>query len=92
MSEVSNELSKRLISIFEKDSKGQRPVHDKTELYKTDTNFKDIILFYEYFNGDTSRGLGASQQTGWTGVVAELINRVSTFEKKQVSKSEEVFI
>jgi hypothetical protein len=50
-------------------------------VYSHDEHFKDLILFYEYFHGDTARGVGASHQTGWTGVVAELINRISVNEK-----------
>ena len=46
-------------------------------IYQNDPHFRDLILFYEYFHGDTARGVGASHQTGWTGVVAELINRIS---------------
>jgi Glycosyl hydrolase family 63 C-terminal domain len=83
LSEVSDELSKRLISIFKKDKNGDRPVNDNMTLYRDDPHFKDLVLFYEYFHGDTSKGVGASHQTGWTGVVAELINRVSLFEKAQ---------
>jgi len=83
LSEVSNELSNRLISIFKKDKNGNRPVNDNLTLYRDDPHFKDLILFYEYFHGDTARGVGASHQTGWTGVVAELINRVSLFEKEK---------
>jgi hypothetical protein len=81
LNEVSDELAKRLVSIFQKDENGDRPVNDNLSLYRNDPHFKDLVLFYEYFHGDTSRGVGASHQTGWTGVVAELINRVSLFER-----------
>ncbi|HZE84630.1 MAG TPA: glucosidase, partial [Puia sp.] len=77
LSEIAVELGKRLISTFQKDPSGQRPVHGNDKLYRDDPYFKDLILFYEYFHGDNARGVGASHQTGWTGVVAELINRVS---------------
>ncbi|MEQ1677279.1 MAG: glucosidase [Chitinophagaceae bacterium] len=90
MSEVSNELSKRLVSIFKKDEEGHRPVNDRSALYQNDPHFKDLILFYEYFHGDTARGVGASHQTGWTGVVAELINRISSSGKMTKSKKKEV--
>ncbi len=89
LSEVANELSKRLISIFEKDETGHRPVNDHHTIYRDDPHFKDLVLFYEYFHGDTARGVGASHQTGWTGVVAELINRVNTFEKENKKIKEE---
>jgi Glycosyl hydrolase family 63 C-terminal domain len=78
LSEVSNEISKRLVGIFEKDENGNRPANDNYAVYKGDEHFKELILFYEYFHGDTARGVGASHQTGWTGVVAELINGLSS--------------
>jgi Mannosylglycerate hydrolase MGH1-like glycoside hydrolase domain len=72
--EISHELAKRVISIFRKDENGERPVHkDHAEFYSRPEN-KDLILFYEYFHGDSSRGVGATHQTGWTALVAELIN------------------
>jgi hypothetical protein len=76
LKEVAEELSKRLISIFEKNDKGARKVNGTYEVYANDPNFKDLILFYEYFHGDNGRGIGASHQTGWTGVVADMIQRV----------------
>jgi len=64
-----------LISIFLPDPDGNRPVHSINPLYR-DPHFKDLVLFNEYFHGDTGHGIGASHQTGWTGLVAELIDRV----------------
>lgn len=89
---VSQEISKRLVSSFRQDETGHRPVNDYFTIYRDDPNFKDLVLFYEYFHGDTARGVGASHQTGWTGVVAELINRINHLkgEKKQSSKIETV--
>ena len=75
LGEVADELSRRLISVFEKDENGRRPCHGDEYRYANDPYFKDLVLFYEYFHGDTARGVGASHQTGWTGVVAELIAR-----------------
>ena len=75
--QVAEELSRRLICPFIADQTGHRPVNDYFTIYRDDPNFKDLILFFEYFHGDTARGVGASHQTGWTGVVAELINRIS---------------
>jgi hypothetical protein len=75
--EVSDAIAKRLISTFEKDENGKRPVNADETIYQENPYFKDLVLFYEYFHGDNGRGVGASHQTGWTGVVAELINRVS---------------
>jgi hypothetical protein len=83
LSEVATALSKRLISIFETDENGHRPVNDHLEIYKSDPHFKNLILFYEYFHGDTGRGVGASHQTGWTGLVAALINEVVAVDKTQ---------
>ncbi len=74
LDKVANSLSKRLIRIFTKDKNGRRPVHGDEDRYKNDPYFKDLILFYEYFHGDTCKGLGASHQTGWTSLVANLIH------------------
>ncbi len=82
LGQVSDEIAKRLISSFEKDENGQRPVNDHYSIYNEDLNFKELVLFYEYFHGDTARGVGASHQTGWTGVVAELINSMSAGQLK----------
>jgi hypothetical protein len=77
LSRVSIELAKRFISTFKKDDKGRRLVHGKASIYETDPNFRELLLFYEYFHGDNCRGVGASHQTGWTGIVTELINKVN---------------
>jgi hypothetical protein len=82
LSEASYSIAKRLISIFKKDENGERPVHNHDIHYQSDPHFKDLVLFYEYFHGDTSQGAGASHQTGWSGVVAELINYTAVFEIK----------
>ena len=71
--EVAREISNRLTRIFLRDKSGRRPVYGGTEKFQTDPHWKDYILFYEYFHGDNGAGLGASHQTGWTGVVAKLI-------------------
>ncbi len=76
LKQVAEELSKRLIGIFEKNEQGVRKVHGAYDIYAKDPHFKDLILFYEYFHGDNGRGVGASHQTGWTGVVADMIQRV----------------
>ncbi|MEZ4775794.1 MAG: glucosidase [Bacteroidia bacterium] len=73
--EVADAISKRLISIFLPDDEGNRPVNGGSPLFRDDPYFRDLILFYEYFHGDNSRGIGASHQTGWTGLVAEMISR-----------------
>lgn len=71
---VAQEISQRLAKIFMLDKEENRPVNGLTPLLYKEENFKDLILFYEYFHGDNGRGVGASHQTGWTGVIAELIN------------------
>lgn len=71
--EVSKEIATRLAKIFLRDEKGQRPVYGGSAKFQTDPNWKDNILFYEYFHGDNGAGLGASHQTGWTGLVAPLL-------------------
>ncbi|MBI4750280.1 MAG: glucosidase [Acidobacteria bacterium] len=75
--EVSVELSRRLTRIFLKDEKGRRPVYDMPEMekFQTDPHWQNLILFYEYFHGDSGRGIGASHQTGWTGLVAKLLTQ-----------------
>ncbi len=71
--EVAKEISDRLTRIFLRDEHGRRAVYGGTEKFQTDPHWRDHILFYEYFHGDNGAGLGASHQTGWTGVVAKLI-------------------
>jgi hypothetical protein len=74
--EAAGALSRRLSSLFLKDADGDRPVYQgKSSLFRTDPEFRDRILFYEFFNGDTGGGLGASHQTGWTGLVAKLLQQ-----------------
>ena len=74
LAEAARLLSQRLVSIFLPGESGKRPVYDGTTLFQTD-NFKDHVLFYEFFHGDTGKGLGASHQTGWTGLVAKLLQQ-----------------
>jgi hypothetical protein len=71
--EVAREIAERLTRIFLRDKAGRRPVYGGTEKFQTDPHWKDHLLFFEYFHGDNGAGLGASHQTGWTGVIAELI-------------------
>jgi len=68
--EVAKELARRLSSIFLRDANGRRPVYGGTKKFQDDPHWKDYILFYEYFHGDNGAGLGASHQTGWTGIIA----------------------
>jgi hypothetical protein len=73
LNEVADELSKRLSKLFLKDENGNRPVLGNYPQLQHDPHFKDYVLFYEYFHGDTGRGVGASHQTGWTGLIAKLL-------------------
>jgi hypothetical protein len=75
LAEVAIELSQRLIRTFLKDSSGKRPVYGGTDKFQTDPHWQDLLLFYEYFHGDNGAGIGASHQTGWTGLVAQLIQQ-----------------
>jgi Mannosylglycerate hydrolase MGH1-like glycoside hydrolase domain len=71
---VAEDLANRLIRIFTRDASGRRPVHGTRKKFQDDPHWRDLVLFYEYFHGDTGEGLGASHQTGWTGLVASLID------------------
>jgi hypothetical protein len=71
--DVSNELARRLISLFVPGPDGHRPVAGDVALYQDDPAWRDLLWFHEYFHGDTGAGLGASHQTGWTGLVLDLI-------------------
>ena len=73
--EVAAELSRRLTRTFLQDADGKRPVHGGNTRYQTDPHWKDLVLFYEYFHGDNGAGIGASHQTGWTGLVSKLLQQ-----------------
>jgi hypothetical protein len=75
LAEVAAELSRRLSRLFLRDEHGCRPVYGGSEKFQTDPHFRDHVLFYEYFNGDNGAGLGASHQTGWTALVAKLLQQ-----------------
>jgi hypothetical protein len=76
---VTTDLTGRLISLFTRDTNGRRPVHGNRAKFQEDPHWRDLILFYEYFDGDTGAGLGASHQTGWTGIVAKLIHQYAEY-------------
>lgn len=86
LKDVANELSKRLLKIFAKDKNGNRAVFGDNQKFQNDPNFKDYILFYEYFHGDNGKGLGASHQTGWTGLIADLIFELNQDNELTTSK------
>ncbi|MFL5274107.1 MAG: MGH1-like glycoside hydrolase domain-containing protein [Anaeromyxobacteraceae bacterium] len=75
LDEVAAELSRRLTRIFLRDGEGRRPCHGQDALYRDDPHFRELVLFHEYFHGDDGSGVGASHQTGWTGLVAKLIQQ-----------------
>ena len=82
--QVAEELTRRLSSIFLRNSEGQRPVYGGTEKFQEDPHWRDLILFYEYFHGDNGAGLGASHQTGWTGIIARALHLFATTTAEQV--------
>jgi mannosylglycerate hydrolase MGH1-like protein len=82
--EVARELAHRLVRIFLRDDAGRRPVYGGTQKFQTDPHWKDYLLFYEYFHGDNGAGIGASHQTGWTGLVAKLIEIFGRVDGKQM--------
>jgi hypothetical protein len=72
--EVAKEISRRLSSIFLRDASGRRPVHGGSAKFQDDPHWRDLVLFYEYFHGDIGAGIGANHQTGWTGLIAVLLD------------------
>ena len=76
--EVAEEISERLARTFKLDSDGRRPVFGGAKKFQEDPLWRDHLLFYEYFHGDNGAGLGASHQTGWTGLIARLMHLFAT--------------
>jgi len=87
LNEVAAELSRRLARPFLKDATGRRPVHGDDMRFRDDPNWRDLVLFYEHFHGDSGRGVGASHQTGWTGLVAKLLQQSG--ERVEKAQAEE---
>src|SRR5437762_8125337 len=90
--QVAQEISRRLTSIFLPNENGTRPCHGGVEQYATDPHWRDLVLFNEYFHGETGRGLGASHQTGWTALVVKLLenafydpDREQTYENREAA-------
>jgi hypothetical protein len=75
LAQVAAELSRRLTRVFLRDDDGRRPVHGDSHKFQTDPHWRDLLLFYEYFHGDDGSGVGASHQTGWTGLAAKLLQQ-----------------
>jgi hypothetical protein len=82
--EVAEELGRRLTATFLRNSEGHRPVYGGTKKFQEDPHWRDLVLFYEYFHGDNGAGIGASHQTGWTGIVARIMHMFSTTTADQV--------
>ena len=76
--QVAEEIARRLGTIFLRNGEGRRPVYGGSEKFQTDPNWRDYLLFYEYFHGDNGAGLGASHQTGWTGIIARIMHVFAT--------------
>ncbi len=87
--EVAKDLGDRLVGTFLRDEDGHRPVYGGTEKFQTDPHWRDLVLFYEYFHGDNGAGLGASHQTGWTGIVAPLIQLFGHLTPESVLEPED---
>jgi hypothetical protein len=82
--QVAEELARRLASIFLKDSQGKRPVYGGAKKFQEDPHWRDLVQFYEYFHGDNGAGIGASHQTGWTGIIARVMHMFATTTAEQV--------
>jgi hypothetical protein len=82
--QVAEEIACRLSNIFLRDGSGRRPVYGGTRKFQEDPYWRDQILFYEYFHGDNGAGLGASHQTGWTGIIARLMHLFASTTAEQL--------
>lgn len=85
--EVAGELSRRMTSILLQDQHGRRPVFGSLEKFQTDPHWRDLVLFHEYFHGDSGAGVGASHQTGWTGIVTKLMQQSGEIQQKQKARA-----
>jgi hypothetical protein len=82
--QVAEEITRRLTRIFLRDDQGRRPVYGGTRKFQEDSHWRDYLSFYEYFHGDNGAGLGASHQTGWTGVIARAMQLFATASAEQI--------
>jgi hypothetical protein len=90
--EVAREIAHRLSKIFLRDESGRRPVYGGTKKFQDDPYWRDYILFYEYFHGDNGAGLGASHQTGWTGLVARSLDLFARVDLKDAVRSSDAIL
>jgi hypothetical protein len=86
--EVAGELSRRMTNLVLRDEKGRRPVFGQLEKFQTDPHWRDLLLFHEYFHGDSGAGIGASHQTGWTGVVTKLMQQSGESPSRKKTKTQ----
>ncbi len=89
--QVAEEIGRRLASIFLRDASGRRPVFGGAGRFQDDPHWRDCLLFYEYFHGDNGAGLGASHQTGWTGIIARSLHLFATMQAEDVEASKEAY-
>ena len=82
--QVAEEIARRIASIFLRDKEGRRPVYGGVRKFQEDPHWRDLLLFYEYFHGDNGAGLGANHQTGWTGIVARLMQVFGTLSPEKI--------
>ena len=82
--QVAEEIGRRLSNIFLRNKDGHRPVYGGTRKFQDDPHWRDLVLFYEYFHGDNGAGLGASHQTGWTGIIARIMHLFATTTSDQL--------
>ena len=85
--QVAKEIARRLSSIFLRDANGQRPVYGGTKKFQDDPHWREYILYYEYFHGDNGAGLGASHQTGWTGLIARSLDLFARLTQEMVMET-----
>ena len=83
---MAEEISNRLISSFLRNTDGNRPIYGTSDKFQNDPHWRDLIIFPEYFHGDTGAAVGASHQTGWTGLVAPLIKLFDSIDPKEALK------
>jgi hypothetical protein len=90
--EIAQEITRRLAGTFARDASGRRPVYGGTEKFQNDPHWRDLLLFYEYFHGDNGAGLGASHQTGWTGLIALILDIFGRVDAKSLLESERTLL
>jgi len=83
LNEVAMEIDRRLSALFLPDSQGRRPVFGQRDVLQNDPNFRNYLQFHEYFHGDTGQGLGAGHQTGWTGLIAKILEQQGVHRRTQ---------